>query len=88
MKNFITIIILNKSFRIEYDKDNKSLILYFYVNGENYFDFIFHKIETIKALWRCWDIQKPKYYNWSRFYIMTPFVTFDIKGYLFWGKKP
>ena len=35
-----------------------------------------------------WGVERPKYQNWSRFTLWTPFFTLDVKGWLFWGKKP
>jgi len=35
------------------------------------------------SLKRCWECYIPKYKNWSRFELMTPFFSFSISGWIF-----
>jgi hypothetical protein len=52
--------------------------------GNKFFSIMFWKQINL----RNWGIRIPKYTNWSRFDLNTPFFDFYINGWLFFGKKP
>jgi hypothetical protein len=62
------------------------------INIGKYATFQFSSIRELGdwRVWtRCWEINfSPKAKNYYRFFLMTPFVTFYITGWLFWGEPP
>jgi hypothetical protein len=52
--------------------------------SNKFFSIDFYKKIDIKD----WMIFIPKYKNWTRFTLNTPFFGFSIHGWLLFGKKP